>query len=101
MKGLHAVALDKSALLELTEALSSADDGQLMRTTPTSSPSRAAPTDSKTPVSTNCPPAGLDPVHVALAAGHSDPAFTLRTYAHPATDASKRIRAAQSHVEVD
>jgi integrase len=45
--------------------------------------------------------AGLDPVHVALAAGHSDPAFTLRTYAHPATDAAKRIRAAQSHVEVD
>jgi len=31
MKGLHAMALDKSALLELTEALSSADDGQLMR----------------------------------------------------------------------
>src|SRR5665811_1185469 len=30
-KGLHAMALDKSALLELTEALSSADDGQLMR----------------------------------------------------------------------
>jgi len=45
--------------------------------------------------------AGLDPVHVALAAGHSDPAFTLRTYAHPATDAVIRIRAAQSHVEVD
>jgi integrase len=45
--------------------------------------------------------AGLDPVHVAMAAGHSDPAFTLRTYAHPATDASARIRAAQSHVEVD
>jgi|GEM_PF-2531891 hypothetical protein len=27
--------------------------------------------------------AGLDPVHVALAAGRSDPAFTLRTHAHP------------------
>jgi len=45
--------------------------------------------------------AGLDPVHVAMAAGHSDPAFTLRTYAHPATDATIRIRAAQSHIEVD
>jgi hypothetical protein len=45
--------------------------------------------------------AGLDPVHVAMAAGHSDPAFTLRTYAHPATDSSTRIRAAQSHVDVD
>jgi hypothetical protein len=40
------------------------------------------------------------PVHVAMAAGHSDPAFTLRTYAHSATDASTRIRAAQSHVDV-
>ena len=45
--------------------------------------------------------AGLDPVHVALAAGHSDPSFTLRTYAHPAVDAATRIRAAQSHVDVD
>lgn len=35
--------------------------------------------------------AGLDPVHVALAAGHSDPAFTLRL-THPATDAATRIR---------
>lgn len=40
--------------------------------------------------------AGLDPVHVALAAGHSDPAFTLRTYAHPGVDALARIRQAQS-----
>jgi putative transposase len=30
-KGLHAMALDKSVLLELTDALSSADGGQLMR----------------------------------------------------------------------
>ena len=28
---LHAIALDEGALLELTEALRSADDGQLMR----------------------------------------------------------------------
>jgi transposase-like protein len=31
MKGLHAMILGKSALLELTEALGSADGGQLMR----------------------------------------------------------------------
>lgn len=45
--------------------------------------------------------AGLDPVHVALAAGHADPAFTLRTYAHPDANAAALIRAAQQHIEVD
>ncbi len=44
---------------------------------------------------------GLDPVHAALAAGHTDPAFTLRTYAHPGSDAMRRIRAAQGEVDVD
>lgn len=45
--------------------------------------------------------AGLDPVHVAVAAGHTDPAFTLRTYAHPSSEAAARIRQAQPEFEVE